>query len=165
MPLDKNCKDVPYLLGRMAAIIERSVELTPHQQNQAQETPDVIFPTMIAKYHEAGSPVRSDELSELICLLPSDKPFPNRLSLPEQGQFIIGHNHELADIYREINRRKVAKTVKLKRTELDLTQGELADRAGITKQTVGSIERGDSNVSLDVLSAVMSVLGIGMEIG
>lgn len=44
MPLDKNCKDVPYLLGRMAAIIERSVELTPLQQIQAQETPYIISP-------------------------------------------------------------------------------------------------------------------------
>ncbi len=164
MPLDKNCKDVPYLLGRMAAIIERSVELTPHQQNQAQEMPYIIFPTMIAKYHEAGSPLRSSELSELICLLPSDRPFPDRLALPEQGQFIIGHDHELADIFREQNRRKVAKAVKLKRVELDLTQEQLAEKAGITTQTVGNIESGNCNVSLDVLSSVMAVLGIKMAI-
>lgn len=164
MALDRNCKDTPYLLGRIAAIIGQSVKLTAHQMEQAQETPYVIFPAIIARYHEAGEPEMPQEFSAIMDMLPSDFTFPQRLALPEQGQFIIGHDHQASEIYRQRNRRNVAKAVKLKRTELGLTQTQLAERAGTTQMTVGKIEGGDSNVSLDLLSSVMAVLGLKMEI-
>ncbi len=68
------------------------------------------------------------------------------------------------DAYKEQVRRRIAKVVKLKRIELDMTQAQLAEKAGITKQTVCNIESGDYNVSIDVLSAVMAVLGINLNI-
>lgn len=54
--------------------------------------------------------------------------------------------------------------MKLKRVERDLTQEQLAEKADITTQTVGNIESGNCNVSLDVRSSVMAVLGIKMAI-
>lgn len=164
MPLDRESRDHAYLMGRLAAIIGQSVELTAHQMEQAQETPCIIFPAIIARYHEAGEPVAPKEFSEIMDMLPSDFAFPQQMTLPQQGRFIIGHDHQAAEIYRQRNRRQVAKAVKLKRTELGLTQTQLAERAGTTQMTVGKIEGGDSNVSLDLLSSVMAVLGLKMEI-
>ncbi len=164
MALDRNCKDTPYLLGRLAAIIGQSVELTAHQMDKAQETPYVIFPLMVARYHEAGEPESPKEFSAIMDMLPSDFTFPERLTLPEQGQFVIGHDHQASEIYRRRNRRNVARAVKLRRTELGLTQTQLAERAGTTQMTVGKIEGGDSNVSLDLLSSVMAVLGLTMSV-
>ena len=45
---------------------------------------------------------------------------------------------------KTIRRTKVAKNLKLKlaRVELDLTQGQLADAVGVTRQTIGLIEAG-----------------------
>lgn len=91
---------------------------------------------------------------------PDGANFPERLNNEEQGGQIIGLHHERADIAKEHNRSKIAKKVKLKRTELGMTQCQLAEKAGITTPTIVKIESGDYNVSIDVLSTVMSVLGI-----
>lgn len=162
MALDKNCKDTPYLLGRLTAIIAKSIGITASQYSKAMSTPLSILPYLIDEYHRKGDTVRPEEFAAIMSELPS---IPAGLTVIQQGQWIIGHDHELADIYREENRRKVAKAIKLKRAELDMTQAQLAEKAGITKQTVGSIESGDSNVSLDVISSVMAVLGIRLDIG
>lgn len=103
-------------------------------------------------------------MMEMFDWLPSDFNFPTSMSNAQQADFFIGYEHELADIFREQTRRKVAKAVKLKRVERNMTQEQLANKAGVTTQTVGNIESGKFNVSLDVLSSVMAVLGIKMAI-
>lgn len=50
--------------------------------------------------------------------------------------------------------------VLLRRKELNLTQGELAEQAGISRNYVSLIERGEaSNVSVKVLHGLASALG------
>lgn len=164
MPLDKKTRDIPYLLGRIAAIIEQSVEMSPNRKNQAQETPYIAFPWMFARYHDSAAPARSEEIMEIMDMLPGDFAFPERLTPEEQGRFIIGRSHELVDIHKVRTRNKVAEAVRLKRTKLRMTQEQVASQSGITKQTICKIESGDSNVSLDVLSAVMAVLDITMTV-
>jgi len=164
MALDKNFKGTPYLLGRLGAIISRVVELTPAQYGQAQMQPFVAFPQMLMRYHSSGNPEREEEVREIMSNFPSDFQFPKQLNITEQGQFTIGWHHQLAEISKEQNRQKIAKAIKLKRVELDMTQSQLAEKAGVTRQSIASIESGDYNASLDVLSAVMAVLGINMTI-
>lgn len=164
MALDKNFKGIPYLLGRLGAIISRVVELTPTQYGQAQMQPFVAFPQMLKRYYASGNPEREEEVREIMSYFPSDFKFPMQLNITEQGQFIIGWHHQLAEIYRERNRRKIAKAIKLKRVELDMTQAQLAEKAGVTRQSIANIESGDYNASIDVLSSVMAVLDIKLEI-
>ena len=164
MALDKNFKGIPYLLGRLGAIISRVVELTPTQYGQAQMQPFVAFPQMLSRYYSSGNPEREEEVREIMSNFPSDFKFPKQLNITEQGQFIIGWHHQLAEIYRERNRRKIAKAIKLKRVELDMTQAQLAEKAGVTRQSIANIESGDYNASIDVLSSVMAVLDIKLEI-
>lgn len=55
----------------------------------------------------------------------------------------------------------MTKNLKLKmaRVEHDLTQGDLADAIGVTRQTIGLIEAGKYNPSLDLCIAICKRLG------
>lgn len=165
MALDKNCKDVPYLIGRLTAILDSSIGLSAMQRVKAQTEPRSVLPYLVSEYHRKGDPIRAEELAEIMSLLPAVNPYPIGFATAmEQGQQTVGYYHEMADISKERNRRKIAKAIKLKRTELDMTQGQLAEKAGVTKQTVCNIESGDYNASIDVLSSIMAILGIKMTI-
>jgi putative transcriptional regulator len=48
--------------------------------------------------------------------------------------------------------------VKLARVENDLTQAQLAERAGVTRQTIGLIEAGRFNPSLKLCLAIAKAL-------
>ena len=48
--------------------------------------------------------------------------------------------------------------VKLSRVESDLTQAQLADKVGVTRQTIGLIERGRFNPSLKLCIAIAKAL-------
>jgi putative transcriptional regulator len=48
--------------------------------------------------------------------------------------------------------------VKLARIENDLTQAQLAERVGVTRQTIGLIERGRYNPSLKLCLAIAVTL-------
>ena len=53
------------------------------------------------------------------------------------------------------------KNLKLKsaRAALDLSQEELAERVGVTRQTIGMIEAGKYNPTLNLCVAICKVLG------
>lgn len=54
----------------------------------------------------------------------------------------------------------MAKNLKLKsaRAALDLTQQELAERVGVTRQTMNAIEKGDYNPSVKLCISICKVL-------
>ena len=45
----------------------------------------------------------------------------------------------------------------------EMTQGELADRVGVTRQTVNAIEQGKYSPSLEVAFKIARVFGVGLE--
>ncbi len=47
----------------------------------------------------------------------------------------------------------------LARTEKELSQAELAQRAGVTRQTISLIEKGEYNPSLKLCTAICKILG------
>ena len=49
--------------------------------------------------------------------------------------------------------------IKLARMELKLTQAELANKINVTRQTIGLIEKGQYNPSLQLCIAIAKVLG------
>ena len=56
--------------------------------------------------------------------------------------------------------KHVAKNLKLKiaRVEHDMTQGDLADAIGVTRQTIGLIEAGKYNPTLSLCLAICKAL-------
>ena len=55
----------------------------------------------------------------------------------------------------------MAKNLKLKlaRVELELTQGDLAEAVGVTRQTIGLIEAGKYNPSLSLCQSICRCVG------
>jgi transcriptional regulator with XRE-family HTH domain len=51
------------------------------------------------------------------------------------------------------------RNVVLKRAEHQISQSDLAEKAGVARQTVSKIESGDGNVTVQVIEKIASVLG------
>ena len=53
------------------------------------------------------------------------------------------------------------KNLKLKsaRAALDLSQQDLADKVGVSRQTINAIEKGDYNPTINLCKAICKVLG------
>ena len=49
--------------------------------------------------------------------------------------------------------------LKAARAALDMSQQELADRCGVSRQTINSIEKGDYNPTIKLCLAICRVLG------
>ena len=50
--------------------------------------------------------------------------------------------------------------LKAARAGLDLSQQELADRVGVSRQTISAIEKGDYNPTINLCIAICKALGI-----
>lgn len=59
----------------------------------------------------------------------------------------------------EQERKRIGQRIKALRTEMKLTQGELAERAGLQLTHISRIEAGKYSVGIDTLSAIAKVLG------
>ncbi len=53
--------------------------------------------------------------------------------------------------------------MKFRRIELDMSQTELAKRAGVTRQTIGLIESGEFNPSIKLCVAICRALGVTLN--
>ncbi len=53
--------------------------------------------------------------------------------------------------------------VKFRRIECGLSQTELAQKAGVTRQTIGLIESGDFNPSIKLCVAICKALGVTLN--
>ncbi len=53
--------------------------------------------------------------------------------------------------------------MKFRRIELNISQTELAQRAGATRQTIGLIEAGEFNPSLKLCIAICKALGVTLN--
>ncbi len=61
--------------------------------------------------------------------------------------------------------RQVAYPVRLRRRELGLTQAQLAEKAGVSRQLVVSLEAGRATgIALDKLMGVLDVLGLALSV-
>jgi putative transcriptional regulator len=57
----------------------------------------------------------------------------------------------------------IANRLKLARIEKDLTQGQVAELAGVTRQTIGLIEAGKYNPSLKLCLILSKITGKGLD--
>ena len=54
----------------------------------------------------------------------------------------------------------VAGNIKKYRKKIDISQEELAERAGLHRTYIGGVERGERNITLDTLQTIANALGI-----
>ncbi len=53
--------------------------------------------------------------------------------------------------------------MKFRRIELDMSQTDLAKKAGVTRQTIGLIESGDFNPSIKLCNRICRALGVTLN--
>ena len=53
--------------------------------------------------------------------------------------------------------------MKFRRIELDMSQTELAKKAGVTRQTIGLIEAGEFKPSIKLCIAICKALGVKLD--
>ena len=58
--------------------------------------------------------------------------------------------------------KKIGTKIKLLRTKLKISQEELGFRAGLNKNSVGAIERGESSPTIDTLDQISKALEISI---
>lgn len=58
----------------------------------------------------------------------------------------------------------IGQTIRERRKELAITQPDLSELAGISKNTLYKLERGQGNPSLDVLTKLANVLGMELKL-
>ncbi len=107
--LDETCDDVAYVLGREFAVLEAIQEdanpginstIKDRYFNSACSTPLVVFPTLFRlknshtrKLSDGARIYYEKMLTELQGMLPASG-YPARLTMKEQGKFIIGYYHQ-----------------------------------------------------------------------
>jgi len=105
-------------LGRLFAVLEKAQEdanpgaklnstIKDKYFTSASATPGIVFPRLLAlsnhhiKKSEYGSTAerRIQEIMEKLYV--DDSPFPNRLTMEDQGIFILGYYHQRNDFYKK----------------------------------------------------------------
>lgn len=117
--LNEMCKEVAYVLGREFAVLEAIQEeanpginttIKDRYFNSACATPAMVFPILFKlkenhirkiekrrKYYE----IQLTELQGKIEVADQKTPYPHRLSLEEQGMFILGYYHQVQKRYEK----------------------------------------------------------------
>jgi putative transcriptional regulator len=62
-----------------------------------------------------------------------------------------------------LNTGSVRNRLRLARAERDMTQAELAEKVGVTRQTIGLIEGGEYNPTLRLCLLIAAALGKGLD--
>jgi len=114
MSLNEEFTNPAYVLGRLFAVLEKAQTEAVGDANasikdryfaSACATPASVFPVLLklSQHHTAKAKfgnATDHRIQQLLSLLEAGgKPFPSRLSLDEQGIFILGYYHQRASFY------------------------------------------------------------------
>ncbi|SHH66260.1 CRISPR-associated protein, Csd1 family [Clostridium collagenovorans DSM 3089] len=109
--LNEESKSIPYHLGRLFAVLEKAQkDAIPNLNTTIKDsyftsacaTPASVFPRLInLSFHHVKKAEYGFKMEKRKGdILESISKFPQRLSLDEQGEFILGYYHENQDLYK-----------------------------------------------------------------
>ncbi len=64
-----------------------------------------------------------------------------------------------------MNKREIGKAIRERRRTLRISQGRLADLAGVAVHTISNLETGKGNCTVETLLKVAQVLGYAVRVG
>ena len=110
--LDTNRQDVPYLLGRLFALLEKAqldalgaINATIRDKyiGSASSMPATVFPRLLhmAQYHISKAEYGGHLESRIAEVADNIGSFPARLALPDQGAFFLGYYQQRNANYRK----------------------------------------------------------------
>lgn len=110
--LNEESKSIPYHLGRLFAVLEKAQkDAIPNLNTTIKDsyftsacaTPASVFPRLInLSFHHVKKAEYGFKMEKRKGdILESISKFPQRLSLDEQGEFILGYYHENQDLYKK----------------------------------------------------------------
>ena len=83
--------------------------------------------------------------------------FPDHVRIDDDEELVAVED---TDWYKEADARMTpAKTLKIMRTNVGITQSQLADKVGIAKQNYNSLERGTRPISMMMAKKLADALG------
>ena len=115
MSLNEQSTNAAYVLGRLFAVLEKvqkeaigdiNASIKDRYFTSACATPGNVFPILLrlSQHHIAKAEygyASDHRIQEILNLLDvANNPIPSRLSLDEQGVFILGYYHQRADFYK-----------------------------------------------------------------
>lgn len=157
MALDRECKDIPYLTGRLIAITAHYAEkhFGPNTLGEM-----IKFPRRYIEafwhYVDRNDP----ELSEIDVAPPVSLP-----TAAEQSQAWVGYYHQRAayDTDKTSERQRIGRRIAEIRKEQNLTQVQLAERCGVAQAHIARIETGRYSVGLDTLAQIAAAMGMSVD--
>ena len=157
MALDRTCKDVPYMTGRLIAITARYAEkhFGPNTLGEMMKYPRRYIEAFW-HYVDRNDP----ELAEIDIAPPVSMP-----TAAEQSQAWVGYYHQRAayDTDKTSERQRIGRRIAELRKEQNMTQAQLADRCGIAQAHIARIETGRYSVGLDTLTQIATSLGRSID--
>lgn len=123
--LNRESKNTAYLLGRLFAVLEKAqrdalgndinATIKDRYFAAACGSPGSVFPTLLRLLNhwvsKSGKYYADMEIQNILNLLEVDQnPFPARLSLDEQGIFVLGYYHERSYLYTKSDKSAASDT-------------------------------------------------------
>lgn len=81
------------------------------------------------------------------------------MDVVEKGKKIRMEAREADPAVKEM-RERLGQRIKSLRTSHGITQGQLAERVGMSQKYLGEVERGKRNVSLEAITVLAAALGV-----
>lgn len=157
MALDRTCKDVPYMTGRLIAITAHYAEkhFGPNTLGEMMKYPRRYIEAFW-HYVDAGDP----ELAEIDMAPPVSMP-----TTAEQSQAWVGYYHQRAvyDSDTAAERLRIGQRIAQVRNEHGMTQQQLSDAVGVSREHIDRIEAGKYSVGLDILVKVAKALSMELD--
>ena len=117
MSLNKENKNIGYLLGRLFSILEKAQKdaipganttIKDRYYGSASATPAIVFPQLLrlAQHHIQKSDYGINIDKQIECVMQDIKKFPSHLCLENQGIFALGYYHQKQEFYKKSDKKE-----------------------------------------------------------
>lgn len=157
-------KNLGYTLGRLCALTEFLHESCRNKYGRVTDIGLISQQpfNMVRQFTSATSDCLTamPEYKSIMMQIVNDVPatgLPKRLSIDEQGQFMLGYFYEKGNL--KTIRLQIGNNIAKLRKEKGWSQEILSEKANVTKANITNIELGKYSTGVDILGRIANALG------